>query len=216
MKHPMHIRCMVLAAGLLAAGSALAADFAPVITWTNAVEKLAAVDREILRGETVILEPRWTLRGAALDLTGATNIMLAYTDAAASTNATYYSLTGSLHSATGGIVRLRWTPSQCGTADRYNYNVIVSDGVTVLCRCYGTLTLLAGVTDSGATATNPPAAMTIDWSRILNVTASPMATAAALSALQNDATALLALSSNIYTSVTNNLWITNSVGVWLR
>lgn len=206
----------ILSACLLLSLSAGAADFAPVVRWTNAVEDLKPVARELLRGETVVLEPRWTQGGAALDLTGATNVLLGYTDANPSTNSVYYSLTGTVHSATGGVVRFRWTAAACGAADWYNYEVIVADSSTVLCRSFGRLTLLPGVTDAGAAATNPPAAMTIDWSRVLNVASSPIATAAAVSSLQATADAISNVVRLTYESVTNNLWITNSVGVWLR
>jgi hypothetical protein len=148
-----------------------AADIAPVVSWsveTNALQPSlrGRKDLEIVRGETVVLECQLLSGGAAINLAEATSVLLRYTPANPATNSTHYVVTGAVHSAATGKVRVRWTPAAAPTADRLQYEIAVGSSTSTVARAWGLLRLLPGVGDDSTGSAVERS--TIDWSTVNN------------------------------------------------
>lgn len=149
------------------------ADIDPVLRWYVDVERPAKYDISLRRGETAILEPIFRNYGAAIDLTAAHLVVLRYKPSSA-TN-WYYVATGTVHSATGGVVQVRWTSAQEATNSSYSYEIAVQSTEAMLLRSWGTITLTPGVASDGSTSSTPTAVTSIDWATVdhSNVGAAP-------------------------------------------
>jgi hypothetical protein len=122
--------------------SSASADLSPILSWDVEVSRLATYKIELRRGETVILQPNFTEYAAAKDLTGATAVTLRYRSS--DMTGTYYAVTGSVHSATGGLARIR-TDGTWPTNASYSYEISVASSTAVLCRAYGTLSIATSI-----------------------------------------------------------------------
>ena len=157
-----------LALILLALGLALgtwrniarAEDIAAILPWTVELSRRTNQDWPITRGETVTFAPAFLQNGDAKDLSEATAVLLRYRTSSC-TN--YLVCTGYVHSATGGLVRVRWDATAAATNSTYLYNVVVQSGSSTLCRATGKLKLSDGVAIAGGAATNPTMLTHIDW-----------------------------------------------------
>lgn len=146
-----------------------AADIAPVVSWsveTNALQpsQRGRKDLELVRGETVVLECQLLSGGAALNLAEATSVLLRYTAANPATNSTHYVVTGAVHSAATGKVRVRWTAAACPADDRLQYEIAVGSPTSTVARAWGLLRLLPGVGDDSTGSAVERS--TIDWSTV--------------------------------------------------
>lgn len=189
--------------------SSLAFALSPVLRWDTNVQQPRSQDWQLRRGESVIFEPHFlTSDRANHDLSGATTVYLRYTHLNPATNLTYYCATGSVHSATGGTVRVAWTSANEAPATNYAYEIAVINTTQTLVRAFGKLSLSAGVGDS-ASATAPTALQSIDWATVVesNAGSAPFATA-------KDAVAAGLTGSHTWidaSGVTNVVWYSHGV-----
>lgn len=165
----MHRLRIALALLALHALCSPAADIAPVVSWsveTNALQpsQRGRKDLEIVRGETVVLECQLLSGGTAINLAEATSVLLRYTAANPATNSTHYVVTGAVHSAANGKVRVRWTAAACPADDRLQYEIAVSSATSTVARAWGLLRLLPGVGDDSTGSAVERS--TIDWSTV--------------------------------------------------
>jgi hypothetical protein len=133
-----------LAAILAAVALPAIADIAPVISWPVDVTQTASYALTLRRGETVILQPDYNQ-----DLTGASAAVLRYR---AVGTATTYATTGTVYSATGGVVRVRLDVTVSNAV--YQYEIAVVSSNATLLRSYGKLTVVDSM--SGEIPTTPP------------------------------------------------------------
>ena len=127
--------------------------------WDVETSRVAAHNIEIIRGESLHLEPRFLVARQPIDLSTVSAVELRY----ASTGMTnYYVVTGAVHVATSGTVRVTWTSAACAAADTYNYTLLVDDADGANRRAYGAITLIDSIGTSG-TGTPAVALSPVDW-----------------------------------------------------
>jgi hypothetical protein len=136
----------------------LAADIAPRDRWYIDYDNPSLHRLEIRRGSTLILEPTVRQNGTAVDLTDATNVFLAY-KAINATN--FYAVTGSVYSATGGVIQIRWTSAQETTNSALVGDIYITSTNATAVRCPLAITLTADAMYQ-STATNPTPRTSID------------------------------------------------------
>jgi hypothetical protein len=143
---------------MLYAPCSFAADIAPRDRWYIDYDNPSLHRLEIRRGSTLILEPTVRQNGTAVDLTDATNVFLAY-KAINATN--FYAVTGSVYSATGGVIQIRWTSAQETTNSALVGDIYITSTNATAVRCPLAITLTADAMYQ-ATATNPTPRTSID------------------------------------------------------
>ena len=80
----------------------------------------------------------------------------------------YYAATGSVISATGGTIRVRFGSAQMGTDAQYAYDIVVVGTTGTLAIARSFLTLRDTIGHPGNTVTNPTPRTSIDWATVLN------------------------------------------------
>lgn len=182
--------------------SAARADAIAPLRWQIETSRPASVELPLIRGETVHLEPQYLSYGAALDLTGVTEVVLRYRSATMAAG-TYYAATGSVLVATGGTVRVTWTPTNEAAASSYTYTIAAKSAAGNTLRGYGIIKLQGSV--NGTVTNTPRVYSSIDWAAVehSNLPAAPFVSS---SALTNYLTAVEAAA--MYASVAQ--WLANS------
>ena len=161
------LQSLFLLCAMLPALCAKASGPVAVITWDVETSRLASYTLDALRGETVNLEPHFTSYKASMDLSTVTNVDFCYRDATMASG-TYHSVTGSILVATGGTVRVQWTPEADTGASSYTYTLALRSELGATLRSYGTLRITTSVT---GIATNRPATLeSVDWESALTNT----------------------------------------------
>ena len=116
----IRLRPTALALCCCALAAARAEDFPlPIHRWTAFVEEPAAHPLYIRRGETLGIEVAYTNYDQAVVLSNATSVLLRYTPGDPDTNTSHNVVTGAVHNAAAGVVRIRWSPAACASADHY-------------------------------------------------------------------------------------------------
>jgi len=150
--------CIMLATTL----QGVCQDIAPLLKWDVEVTKYKQKDWEVRRGESITFQPTFLQDGLAKNLSAANTVKMLYTPLNPATNASHFTITGSVYNATSGIARVQWTAAAEAVPDYYSYEISISANTQTLVRAFGVLKLEAGVGDTG-TATNPTVHSSIDW-----------------------------------------------------
>lgn len=137
--------------------------------YTTDVNTLIAVSRTAIQGSSQVWYEHFVSGNSPFDLTGANAVWMRY-----GLPESGLTITGTIVSATSGVVRLKLTPSNTSSNGFFNFDIRVGDGNDVLCQTYGDLTIqpLAGGSSSpwptgtvvdctGVTYINPPWAYSI-------------------------------------------------------
>lgn len=148
---------------LLTSAFCLSADTLPLpYRWEVETSKPAPQTLLITRGETLYLEPAFLAYSAPVVLSNVATVAMRYRSADMVASGTYYMATGYVHSATGGTVRLYWSPTNEAPATNYQYVVYLADAAgAAMLRAYGSLRLASTV--DGAGTNRPTAYSSIDW-----------------------------------------------------
>ncbi|HAS82781.1 MAG TPA: hypothetical protein DCS43_08950, partial [Verrucomicrobia bacterium] len=117
---------------LLAAVSAARAEL-PIHRWDIETTSTRPVIREIVRGESIHLQPRFLNEGAAMDLTNVYEVAIRYRSADMNTNS-YYIAYGSVYAATAGVVRITWTPTNEPPASLCQYTITATSAAGSIMR----------------------------------------------------------------------------------
>lgn len=128
---------------------------------------------ELYRGESVILQPRYLNARTPINLTDVYEVSLRYRSPDMSTNE-FYAAAGTVHSMTGGIVRIVWSPTNEAPAAAYTYTIVAESADGRIMRGVGTLRLIGTV--EGDSVTMPPQVFTeFDWALVdhINIEAAP-------------------------------------------
>lgn len=133
-----------IAAIILAAVTLCRGDIAPVISWPVDVTRANPYALALRAGETVILQPTYNQ-----DLTGATSATFLYRATGATSP---YVVTGTVYSATGGVVRVRWSVPSTNWVGQYE--IAVTSSNATLLRSYGALTVVSSM--AGEIPLTPP------------------------------------------------------------
>lgn len=120
------MKALIIAFFLMAA-AAFAGNIARIEAWDNPLEVRARHNIEAFAGETVIIRPKLLSYSAAVNLTGASNVVMTY-NAVGSTNT--HTVTGSVYSATNGQIEVVWPLAPATNARVYSYSVLISSGTT--------------------------------------------------------------------------------------
>lgn len=123
------------------------ADLSALIPYTVPVETSKPLALSVMRGESVTWAISFTEGGTAKDLTGAEAAALTYSRAGTS-----YQIDGTLHSLTGGVVRVAWASTNATAAGSYDYVLAVTTGTVALCRARGVLNVAPAVSTVGGVA----------------------------------------------------------------
>ncbi len=158
----MKRRCIALANLFLACGAAQAADDLAAIRWDVELSRPAAMSIELVRGETVNLEPRLLSYSAPLDLTNCTAVVLRYRSADMTD---YYAVTGLVASAADGRMRVTWTPACEAAATNYLFTFAASMPSGSTLRVFGKIKLLGSV-GTGDVVPAPRVLTYIDWAAL--------------------------------------------------
>lgn len=152
------------AALFMAASLAHGADDLAAIRWDVELSRPAAMPLELVRGETVNIEPRLLSYSAPVNLSNCTAVVLRYRSAEM-TN--YYAATGEVASATNGRLRVTWSPACEAPATNYAFTLAatMTNGLTL--RVFGKIKLLDSV-GTGDAMPAPRALTYIDWSAVEN------------------------------------------------
>jgi hypothetical protein len=143
--------------GITNAAPIAAGDISSVDAWTVDPSDYAARAIQIRSGETRILQ----VTHSGLDLSAATAVALRYR----STGMTnYYQAAGEITTATAGVVRIKWTPANEGTAKAYSYEIAVLSSNAALVRAFGDITIFQGL--GQLPATTPQVGTPVDWAAI--------------------------------------------------
>lgn len=159
---------ILLTTGFWLMASLSAFSITPSLRWNVTTERLSQQPLEIRRGESINLEPAFSSYGSNTDLTAASNVVFRYVPSTLSTSTWYYAITGSVISATGGLVRFHWTPSAEATNSAYRYEIALGSTNATNLRAYGTLKLLPGIASAGSTSGAPTRLTLLDWAAIEN------------------------------------------------
>jgi hypothetical protein len=161
------MRLILIAVFCLIAVVAPASDITPALRWFVDVERPAAKNHNLRRGETVDLQPTFRNYGEQMDLAGAHLVVLRYraTDA---TTTDYLIATGSVMSATSGVANVRWNSAMESSNSTYSYEIAVQATDSMLRRAYGTISLTPGIAVDGSTSSTPVEVTSIDWATVDN------------------------------------------------
>jgi len=173
------IYAWLLVAGLLLRGCNANAGTGSttVVPWDVETARPAGFEIDpVLRGETLILEPRFLTQSAPMDLTSVYDARMRYRHAAMPAGE-YYTATGAVHSATGGLVRIFWGPANVptGSVSAIQYNIVLQSADGINPRAYGVMRL-RGIIEGEATNLVPVVATVVDWALVeehLNPEAAP-------------------------------------------
>jgi len=168
---------------LLAAVSAARAEL-PIHRWDIETTSTRPVIREIVRGESIHLQPRFLNEGAAMDLTNVNEVAIRYRSADMNTNS-YYIAYGSVYAATAGVVRITWTPTNEPPASLCQYTITATSAAGSIMRGFGILRFLGSIQGDAVNMATTVAGP-FDWSLItehLNTASAPFATTSTVSAL---------------------------------
>jgi len=174
---------------LLCAASA-AQEVASVERWTCDADELIPHPLEVRRGESRVFEVTFETNDVAMGLSRATGARMYYTPADPSTNTTHYTITGSVHNASAGKVRVHWDSGDEATPDYYEYEIAVLGTTQTMVRAFGPLTLKPGIGDAGSISGTPSARETFDYAAvdIQNADLAPWATEAFVDVKRQTAT----------------------------
>jgi hypothetical protein len=141
------------------------ADGIPSIRWEIETSRVTQQALQLVRGETVYLEPQYLSYGEPLTLTNVVAVVLRYRDSSLA-EGLYYAATGSVLSASEGRIRVVWTPAQEAAATSYGYTIAATTTNGNSLRGLGLIKLVGSVS---GTTTNPLRALTsIDWAAVEN------------------------------------------------
>ena len=149
-------------------------DIAPIKAWTVTPDEQNSYAIPLIQGETVILQPTFD----GLDLSGAAAVALRYRPIGAS--GWHYVAPGTIHNATGGVVRVRWNSAIEGTNTAYQYEIAVQSQDAMLLRSFGTITVRPSL--SGSSTSMPTRVTTFDWATVdhVNIGSAPFLSEVAL------------------------------------
>jgi hypothetical protein len=165
-----------IAAVVLLLSPVICAGGLPVHPWDIETTSTRPVQREIVRGESIHLQPRYLNSGTAMDLTDVYEVAIRYRSADMATNS-YYIAYGNVHDATAGVVRITWTPTNEPPASICQYTITAASTNGLLMRGFGTLRFIGSI-QGDPTNMVPAVAETFDWSLItehLNTDRAPFA-----------------------------------------
>jgi hypothetical protein len=135
----------------LAASAALPDVYVP-FRWTVNTARPARQEITINRGETIALEPTYQSYDGPINLTNVTEVLLRYRSSDMPVN-TYYAATGSVVSATGGVVRILWGPEHETTNSVFVYDIKLSGANSASLKASGSIRLAGAIT---GVSTNQP------------------------------------------------------------
>jgi hypothetical protein len=158
-RSPFTVTCLLSLCVLCASARDSFADIG-AHRWDVETSRVAAHNIEIIRGESLHLEPRFLVARQPIDLSTVSAVELRYRTVDMTTN--YYVVTGAVLVATSGTVRVTWTSAACAAADTYNYTLLVDDADGANRRAYGAITLIDSVGTSG-TGSPAVASSPVDW-----------------------------------------------------
>jgi hypothetical protein len=140
------------------------ADPVPVKSWLVNAEQAALQDIGIRRGGTWDLRPTFRNYGTPLVLSNVTSVVLQYKPLGSST---LFATTGSVHSITGGVANVRWSPACESTNNTYtgDINLLCATSTVVCCPVR---ILLTPDTSYNATTSAPTARDSINWQTVVN------------------------------------------------
>jgi hypothetical protein len=130
-------------------------DIAPVIPWDVDVTELKPRNHTFKQGETAVMQAHFV----GLDFSGAAAVALRYRPVGVS--GWHYVAPGTIHDATGGVVRIRWSSAIAGTNSQYQYEIAVQSPSAMLLRSFGTITVLSGL--YGSSTSMPTRVTAFDW-----------------------------------------------------
>jgi hypothetical protein len=159
----MKTQTYLIAICALLAGTLQAAI--PQISWDIETTAVVPVPRDLLRGETVDLLPRYTSNRQPISITNVTEVLMRYRSADMQPGE-YYVATGTVHNAEAGIVRIPWGPDQAAAASIYQYTIVARSPDGEMLRGLGSIRLLGTV--SGEPTNVPTITAEYDWSRVIN------------------------------------------------
>ena len=178
------ILAMLLLDGCRASAQDLPAVYVP-FRWTVNTARPARQDITITRGETVVLEPVYQSYDGPIDLTQCYEVLLRYrsTDMAANT---YHAATGSVASATGGIVRIVWGPQHETTNSIYQYDIMLTGADSASLKAAGTIRMQGSVGEN-LTPVSGVVTGVIDFAvvEVRNADSAPFANSGDLLAIDN-------------------------------
>lgn len=136
------------------------ADIASMESWTVNTTVSDPHPLQFRRGETRQLEITFVRGSTPHDITEAESVVMRYWVAGMTSP---WTITGSVYNATGGVVRIRWTPECASTNQFYYYDVVVTSSNAVLIRAFGGITVDPAI---GGSPLPLPGDAATDWTNI--------------------------------------------------
>jgi hypothetical protein len=146
----------------------------PVIPWDIDTTSVLPVQREIIRGESLYLRPRFLDGRMPMNLTDVYSVVLRYR-ADTMAEGSYYIATGTVHNASAGIVQIAWTPAMEPADNTVRYQLVASSAAGGNLRGFGTIRFIGSI-QGDPQAMTPTVAATFDWANInehLNTESAP-------------------------------------------
>jgi predicted heme/steroid binding protein len=132
------------------AGMTLAQDITPIFAWKADISKETTYTLNLRRRNTAYFRPTIYNNGALQAIPTNATVTFRY-QGVGLTN--YYTVAGTVHSPTGGVLSVTWTPLCEATNANYEWEYMVKDGDVEVVRLMGTLNLTPSI--ASGTVTNP-------------------------------------------------------------
>lgn len=149
-----------------ASQTARAADI-PTLSWRINADNTAAYTINLIRGESVVLEPEFYQGRDPLPVSGVYETILRYRDDSLPEDA-FYTVHGQVLDAATGRLRFEWASTNEAAASIYTYTIAAKSAAGILLRGFGVMRIIGSV---GGSETNlPPRIVTVlDWADFDNI-----------------------------------------------
>jgi len=135
---------------LMLTGITLAQDITPIFSWKADISRETTYTLNLRRRNTAYFRPTIYNNGTLQTIPTNSTVTFRY-QGVGLTN--YYTIAGTVHSSTGGVLSVTWTPLCEATNANYEWEYMVKDGDVEVVRLIGTLNLTPSI--ASGTVTNP-------------------------------------------------------------